>query len=966
MAFKLTPLATSLVLLGFASHSLAQAPAPAPADPRPVERITITGSSIKRIATEGALPIQVITPAQLERSGITSVEQAIMSLSVNGTGLDNLASNADVVDGAARGNNGATSANLRSQGSNATLILLNGRRVAAHGLNGGTVDLNQIPLAAIERIEVLKDGASAIYGTDAIGGVINFIMRKDFRGGNIRASADVTEAGGGNIYSGSVVGGFGDIESDGFNVVATFAARQHKALRGDERDFVNTFQSNRGLSVDTRGTPHATILPFAGSLFPNSAAYPPIPGTDPVLRYSGGINVLDLPGQPGCNSIDGMNAYDHLIWDFPQAALACAWDTGRAAVLQQPVDGQNLVLRGTFKAGEHYLAAEYTASSTESSKRFSNIQLTPASTRPLLFPRNADSQAAYDRVFDALLGAFPETITEAQRGQPLSYRWRCIECGPREINTDTDTARWALTAEGPLLGGWEYRAGISEAKSEATSTLGSGYYYTRTVTTPEGRQLSYGIVEALNTGLVNPFLFPGQTQSAAGLAELEKASAAGVVLYGGEYTTRQIDVAASGAVFKLPGGDAMAAVGLDVRTERYKFNGDARAAAERPAIFAAPFDDGNALAGVKRDVDAVYAELLLPVTKSLEFTLAARQDKYSGFGKTTNPKVSGLFKPSDRFLVRGSYSTGFRVPTFNQLFNGVSESLYTGRDLVDPRTCPTRRPDTTTPGCEFIDRAADIILGGKPDLAPEDAKLASIGIVVEPVDGFSIGLDWWKVNRENTIQLLTLQQLLDNFEVFPERFIYDGTGTLTAVDRRWINAGESETEGVEVEVRGSFNAFGAKWNAGLEGTYLLTKRSRVLPTVGWGPSEIGVFSFGGDLGLRWKHLASLTYDRGDWSATFSQVYRSGYNDQVLPGVASGAVSPPDWKPKVDEYVTYNLSFSWTGVKGLKFTAAVKNLFDEDPPFAVTYDSNTGAGSSWEPRVADPRGRAYVLSAEYRF
>ena len=171
---KLKALVGSLALLGLATHSFAQVAAE--------QRVTITGSSIKRIASEGALPLQVITRAEIEREGITSAEQVVMMLSTNGNGLDNLASNADVVSGAQRGNNGASSANLRGQGANATLILLNGRRVAAHGLSGGVIDLNQIPMSAVERIEVLKDGASAIYGTDAIGGVINFILRTNFTG----------------------------------------------------------------------------------------------------------------------------------------------------------------------------------------------------------------------------------------------------------------------------------------------------------------------------------------------------------------------------------------------------------------------------------------------------------------------------------------------------------------------------------------------------------------------------------------------------------------------------------------------------------------------------------------------------------------------------------------------------------------------------------------------------------------
>jgi iron complex outermembrane recepter protein len=955
MKFKL--IVSSLALLGLATHAWAQT--------QP-QRITITGSSIKRIAAEGALPIQVFTGEQIERSGITNAEQLVLELSTNGNGLDNLASNADVVGGAQRGNNGATSANLRGQGSNATLILLNGRRVAAHGLNGGVVDLNQIPMAAIERIEILKDGASAIYGTDAIGGVINFILRTNFTGGLVRATADITEAKGGEIFSGSVVGGFGDLDKDGFNVLATLGVRENKALRADQRGFVNTFQPNRGLSVDTRGTPFATLFPLAGTLIPNAAGAPLIPGT--TTAASGGLNVLDLPGQPGCSSIEGQAPYDELLWNVPSAALACAWDTGRAAVLQQPVTSTNVVVRGTMMMGDHLLAAEFTASKTESAKRFSNLQITPnTTTQQLRYPRNQFSQDSYDAVFDALLGAFPGTFTEAQRGTPMAYRWRCIECGPREIDTEADTRRIGLTAEGPLFGGWDYRAGILQAKSEAKSTLGGGYYFRGTVNGTSGASDGGpGIIPALNSGRINMFLFPGQTQSADGLAALEEASARGVVLFGGEFTMTQADFSASGPVFKLPAGDAMAAVGIDMRTEKYKFNGDQRAAAAQRVIIAAPFDNANALPGAKRDVNAVYGELLLPVIQGLEVTLAVRQDKYDGFGSTTNPKVSALWRPSDTLLLRGSHSTGFRVPTFNQLFNGAAESLYTGTLLVDPLTCPGGRPNLTDPGCAFIDRAANIINGGKPDLGPEEAEMSSLGFIWEPTPNFSIGMDWWTIERTGTIQILSLTQLIDNYAFFPERFIRDGNGTLTAVDQRWVNAGSSQTEGLEVNLRGGFDALGARWTAALDGTYLLKKRSRVVPGVPYGPSEIGRFSFAGDLGLRWKHSASLSYRRGDWNSTVSQTFRSGYNDQVLPGVAAGRVSPPDWKPKVDSYTTYNLGVTYTGIKGLTLTGLVKNILDTDPPFAITYDSNFGSGSSWEPRVADPRGRAFVITAQYRF
>jgi len=267
----------------------------------------ITGSMIKGIPNEGALPMEIITHLELEQQGIASAEQMISQLNINGNGLDDLASNADVVAGAQRGNNGATSANLRGQGSNATLILLNGRRVASHGLNGGVVDLNSIPFSAIERVEILKDGASATYGTDAVGGVINFITKRDFRGLVGNASSDVTQDGGGNIFRYSSVGGWGDLSKDKWNIMASLSLSDYKRLNGDQRDFVNTFQPKRGISPDTRGTPIATLftvanLPTALGL---STANPVDPA-NPAVRVNG-INIVDLPTYAGgYTGLDGM------------------------------------------------------------------------------------------------------------------------------------------------------------------------------------------------------------------------------------------------------------------------------------------------------------------------------------------------------------------------------------------------------------------------------------------------------------------------------------------------------------------------------------------------------------------------------------------------------------------------------------------------------------------------------------
>jgi len=937
-----------------------------PAQTSNEDTVVVTGSRIRRDPNDSALPLQIVTTQELERNGINNPEQLIAHLTTNGTGADNLSSNADVVSGQQRGNNGASFANLRSQGSGATLVLLNSRRVAAHGLQGSAVDVNQIPFSAIERVEVLKEGASAIYGTDAIGGVINFILRTDYEGIGINAFSDVAEEGDHTIYRLSAIAGYGNLDEDGFNVMGAISWSDIPELRGDQRDFVNTFQPDRGVSPDTRGTPFATIFPLAGTFFPNAASTPNIPGT--TTPAAGGINVLDLPGAEGCGAIADQGPYDNQLWATPNAALACAWDTGRAAVLQQPLETLTWLARGVVRLGEHEISLEATGSDATAAKRFSHVQITPnTTTQNYEHPVGAPG---YEEVYQRLINAFPELAGRPRDG--FAYRWRCIECGRREIVTDTQTARYTLGVDGPLFSDWDYRAGLSYAESESRSTLGTGYYYRGTLASGADDPNAplapgatrRGLIGLLNSGLINPFLLPGQTQSPEALAALDAVSAAGVVLYGGKYSVTQVDASVSGSLFDLPAGAVRAAFGVDYRREQYSFNGDERDVLNRPVIIAAPFDDVNALNGAEREIKAAYAEVLIPIIEGLEVTGAVRFDDYGDFGSTTNPMVNFKFRPIPELMFRGNYNTAFRVPAFNQLFNGVLESLYTGSDLADPATCPDARP-STAPGCENLVRTIDIFNGGNVDLQPETAEMYSLGVVFEPSRNFSASVDFFSIDRRNTIQVLTLRQLVDNFDLFPTRFIRDAAGTLTDIDQRWINVGGSVTEGLEFVVRGGIDFWEGWLHAGLDGT-LLTKKTEQLIDGGPVEDRLGVFSFSGDLGLRWKHNAFIGYRTDDWNVTLTQIFRDGYQNQQLPGIANGTVTRPNLVERVDEYIIYNLAVMFTGIEGMRFGVGVKNLFDTDPPFAISYDSFTGGGSSWEPRVADPRGRSFTFSAEFRF
>ena len=950
---KLKKLAQVISMLCVAGQVAAQT-----TDTQKLEKVEITGSSIKRVQAEGALPVQVITRQELDRAGIATVEQLLSQISVNGNGFDNLASNTDVAAGAQRGNSGISAANLRSQGSNATLILLNGRRVAAHGLNGGTVDLNQIPFAAIERIEILKDGASAVYGTDAIGGVINFILRKDFAGVSVSGSVDVPEKSGGSVYRASVLGGWGDLAKDGYNLMGSIAYTKSEALFGTQRDFVNTFQSDRGLSVDTRGTPYATV--FAISSVRNilssrsstgvlgNGTGPTQPGTTQAMN---GINPLDLPGQAGCNSIPGMAAYDEVLWATPAAKWGCAWDTGKAAALQQPVENVNGMLRGVFKVNDSLsLFGEFVGANVTTKKTFSNNQISSSNTTSsplyrLLYPSTG---AAYTSVFNSIVALFP-TIEE-NRGQGIAFRWRCIPCGPRQIETESNTSRILVGGEG-AFGTWDYKFGLSQATSDTTSTLGGGYYF------------NDKFVPLLATGVLNPFLRAGESQTPAALAALAAASATGVKLYGGKYTVNQADASISGPIAKLPAGDVMLALGFDLRTEKYRFNGNATDLKTQSNIFNAPFDSVNDLNGVKRDVNAVYTEVLIPVLKTLEVTGAVRYDRYSGFGGTTNPKVSMRFVPVPEFLMRASYNTGFRVPTFNQQLFGITQSTYSGKDLVDPIKCPTLVV-SAAPGCAAI--TPDTIFGGKPELQPEKAKQGTFGIVLAPAPWFSANVDYWDIRRTGTIQALPLSTIIANAALFPQNFLRDAAGNITIIDTRWLNAGDTVTKGIDIGAKASGALGVGKFLATIDGTYLIERKSRLVASAAFGKNEVGSFSRSGDIPLRWKHVANFTYMQGPWSGTLSHIYSAGYTDAQLPGVANGSIKPINYNPNVKAWSTFNLSSTYSGVKNLAVTVGVKNLLNTDPPFSAAYDGDTGAGSSWEPRIADPRGRSYWANLTYQF
>ena len=933
---KLKKIAQVISLLCIAGTAGAQAtpePSKAPdAKPQSIERITVTGSSIKRVQDESAQVLQIITKEEIERAGITSAEQLLATISANGTGADNLSSNTGIQLGTTdRNNNGNSSANLRGLGASSTLVLLNGRRVSTHGAKGNAVDLNSIPLAAIERVEVLKDGASAVYGTDAIGGVINFILRKDYRGLEVTAFSDTTDGGGGNIYRGSLLAGLGDLAKDGYNVMASLTFDRNERLDAQQRKFVNGFQPNRGLSPDTTGTPFATQTGRGGTAIGSTFTTPNLgTGTQTFNR----ANLLSFQGK--CDTVPQSSQYQFVLWDSPGFRYGCAFDYTGQAVLIQPVDRTNFVSRGTMQLNaDTTVFLEGVASRSKSTKQFEQSQVTTNLTAGTLtgVPGNAYPVGG---PFYQDLSAF---IPGFNKNLPIAYRWRCLECGKRTISSVSDAYRILAGMEG-LIGKYDYRLGISAAGNKATSTLGDGYL----------KDLQFNA--ALATGLINPWLLPGQSQTPQALALINGAKAAGSKLFDGEAALTQLDGTISGELMALPAGPLSFATGFDIRKESYKFSDGSTTVVVRDAPFDAEFPK------VSRNIKAIYGELAIPVARNFEATVAVRHDRYSDFGGTTNPKFAFKFTPFNELLVRGSTSSGFRAPSFFQLYGATGESQVPG-NIADPILCPTGPiAGSDLSVCAIRPNSRQ---GGNKNLQPEKSKQYTFGAVVSPTSWMTASLDYWEIIRTNRIYELTPQQVIANFTTFPGNLVRGSDGRLDGqggyIRAGFVNADGDITRGYEASLAFRGNLGAGKWNAGIDGTYIDNFKSRIFVTQKYTES-VGQWN-ARDLFVRWKHQARFTYSQGPWTSTLSQSYTRGYKDEV-PFVA-----PAGFNPDVKAYITYGLSGSYSGFKNTTISLGVKNLLNTDPPFTA-HNVDFASGAGWDPRVADPRGRAYTARVTYKF
>ena len=931
---KLKTIVRAIACLGAATPLLLQAQVAA-------QRVEITGSSIKRIAKEGALPVQVIRADEMRQLGITTAEQMLDQVGANAASVDNATSRNNVFGAEQdRLTGGSSFANLRGLGPTGTLVLLNGRRVSTHGMSGGAVDLNAIPMAAVDRVEILKDGASAIYGTDAIGGVINFILKSDFTG--ISLGGTLTQplaSGGGATRRGAVTAGFGALDKEGFNMMASLTVDRNEILRGIDRDWATGFQPARGLSPDTTSAPHANVLGSGTGTTALGSAGSTVGTTDP-LRYTN-LNLLAIQGQ--CDGLPfgvplapNIQLWDKFGYTAANSTYRCATDYGRQFMLAPPKDAVNLVARGTFKlSGAHTAFVELVGSRTDVTAEFT----------PYQFSTTSNAVTHYPVAGPHYLNLLNFGANQFDPNKPIAYRLRMSDWGYRTLENTSQNMRLATGLDGEI-GAYNYKLGLSTGSAKGDSGMLDGYAYTQK------------LISALATGVINPFLMPGQAQTQAAKDLIESTKAHGR-LFGGKTKLLQFDGTLSGELLKLPAGPLEFAVGFDIRRESYQFSGSqdftcvntftVANAALPNSVMGCP---GNPSSPDRsRDIRAVYGELIVPVLKNLEVQLAVRHDRYSQVGGTTNPKVAFRFQPLDTLVFRGSVNTGFRAPTVQQLNLGVVELALTG-NFSDPERCAV---DATQ--CARV--SLPYRAGGNPTLKPETSKQGSLGLAFSPMPSLQFTADYWQVKLDDRIRSLSPAFMITNYALFKDSFIRDAQGNVSYIQAGWVNAADSKTKGLDLGLIHSTGLFGGKLSSTVTATKMISHKERLIATA---PliEYVGEWS-GTTLYLPWKVAGSMGFKTGPWNTTLSINYKSGYKDEDM----SVYTIKPLPARKVADYTTFNLFSSYTGFKNLTLSAGVINLFDKDPPF-TWHNADGVVGAGWDPRVADPRGRTVSLSVSYDF
>jgi iron complex outermembrane receptor protein len=825
---------------------------------QPTQRIEITGSSIKRLDAEGPAPVEVYTRKDIARTGATTVHELVKSIAA----LD-IDDQGELTANSPTGS-GASNLQIRGLSERNVLVLLNGRRLPVNALTDGSgagaaVDVNNIPVSAIERVEILKDGGSAIYGSDAVAGVINFITRKNYNGAEARVGYGISSRSDGEEKSGGVVAGFGDYDKAGFNVLAALDVFKRDAILKKDREISRSADWRRfdGVTDGRSGFhPNGNILNAAGTAVVGQIV--PCPPED--LR-----------------------------------GTTCRFDFNKTLLtLNNGADRWSTMLIGNLKLGSTRAFAE------------------------LVYSKSTDlfqSQPAPGQFRDQL-------------GRSINGRF--MQGGPRTTDRESTLLSTTVGLEGTFgTIDWDIAAGqgTSKVNNQDSNYLNDTLF---------GDAIRDGVIDPTSTS--NP-------QSAVEAISIRPNRK-------GKSVIKFVNAKATGSLMELPGGSLGWAVGAQLNKESLRDTPDANQQAGNVfgSIAQAPVD-------ASRDLRAVFAELAIPLTKSLEGQLAVRHDRYSGASGTingapiegasasrTSPKVALKWRPAGLFALRGSYARSFLAPSLKQLFGGIDEGAESTSDT--DILCPA----FGVPAVDCDNFPYRNVTGSNPNLKPETGKTFNLGFIVEPVPAVAIAMDFWKIEKDNEVNQPTVESAVEQ-GLFNRR----PSGEWQVFTNN-LNLSSSQSSGVDLDVRVQLGQTSiGRLSVRNAATYYKSVKQRV-------QAADPLLEYAGTFNIpRWRNTLTFNLDSGVWATTLALRSVAGMKDteQAVGSAAHAAAR------RIGAHEELDLGVQYTGIQRLTLTGAVKNVLDNSVPYSQrgTLNQNGSLGFPW---IYSPRGRFFQMAASYQF
>lgn len=875
--------------------------------PALLEEVVITGSLI-RGSNAPTSPVLMFGRDDIDRTGASSVADMLAALPQNFGGAGSADSAILGTDGRGTNDLASTGVNLRGLGASATLVLVSGRRMGGTGTKGDFADVSAVPTAAVERIDVLLDGASALYGSDAVGGVVNVVLKRRFEGQETRLRLGTSTQGGGEEIQAAHT--FGTSWESG-DFVFSYESGRRWGLKGSDRPFTAT-SDLRALG----GTDHRVIYAHPANILVLNPA---------TATYQVGWSVP--PGQGG-------------------AALAPSDFIAGVANLENQRQGGDVLPRDERQGVYLSLSQDLTSdirlvSDLRYNHRRNEIDrpspisaFSITNANPYFVSPNGSASHVIGYSFSDEIGAQASYGSSKSLGVSagleidLPLAWRAdvyaamaSELGERDSGNIVNS-RFLNEALGA----------IPDDPATAWSPARDGYFN------------PYGDFAVANSRALLDFL-------ASGYSRTRNYSA-----------VRTFDAKADGPVWSLPGGQIKAAVGVQARQERFKPQTTNLVATTSPVK-----SGGETF---KRKIEAVFVELQVPLVgeamgvrlvRRLEATLAGRIETYGDFGQTTNPKLGLLWAPTDALALRASYGTSFRAPNMPELYQLANNSpvlsqsasgqvlgmLMSGgnRDLqpetattwsagfdYDSEALPGLKVSATWFDVEFTDQIGQPVLTD-PSNALKNPAFAPFVTYVDPVN--------------NPADLARIKALMAtstsaNIGLFPAE------AYRAIIDARFVNTGSVRVRGIDASASYSFERGADRFDLAGSLSYLTDFERRFTPTA----PVTDVLNLPGQP-VDFRGRVSAAWSRGDYGASLELNYVDAYRSEA--------------GRKIDPWTTADVQLRWTpqggppALDGLSLALNVQNAFDVDPPF---YDGPTGIG--YDPANADPLGRYVSMQLTKRW